>query len=164
MPGTDSSTTTSNSGSAIPWRRANIRHTSNELYVDIVEKLSVIVAPSARPISAIASGNIVFTAKISGVPDLLLNLTSPGGATGIKTAMDLPCFHPCVRLAKWRERPGELSFVPPDGKFVLASYETDLLPDLLDPTDEKMRTPKLDLPVTIEVRTAQGTYLSLIHI
>lgn len=126
--------------------------------MDIVEKLSVILAPSGRPISALVNGNIVFTAKISGVPDLLLSLSSPGGPTGIKTAMDLPCFHPCVRLAKWRDRPGDLSFVPPDGKFVLASYETDLLPSLLDSANETTRAPKLDVPVSIETRTAQGTY------
>lgn len=72
--------------------------------------------------------------------------------------MDLPCFHPCVRLAKWRERPGELSFVPPDGKFVLASYQTELLPDLFGSDAESIQQPKLDLPVWIETSTAQGAH------
>ncbi|KAI9827318.1 MAG: hypothetical protein M1826_006423 [Phylliscum demangeonii] len=119
----------------LPWRRANVRHTSNELYVDVVEALSVIVAPSGRALAAFAHGSIVFTCKMSGVPDLLLSLTSAGGGgksagAGIDRLLELPVFHPCVRLARWRERPGQLSFVPPDGRFVLAGYEVDLLPAL----------------------------------
>ena len=146
--------------SAIPWRRSNVRHTSNELYVDILESLSVILAPSGRPLSAIVRGTIIFTSKISGVPDLLLSLTSPGGKTAIQHAMELPSFHPCVRLAKWKERPGELSFVPPDGQFVLAGYECDLMPDVFTGSaiDAKVSTAKLNIPATVEVRTAQGPY------
>jgi AP-3 complex subunit mu len=153
-PFTQNGTPTSAAGSAIPWRRANVRHTSNELYVDIVEKLSVIYAPSGRPLSAIANGTIAFTAKISGVPDLLLTLTAPGGKTGVVQAMDLPCFHPCVRLARWREQPGELSFVPPDGRFVLAGYECNLLPEMFtsSSTTGKIPNPDLNLPVSVEIR------------
>lgn len=153
-----SASATSASGSAIPWRRANVRHTSNELYVDIVEKLSVIMAPSGRPLMATASGTIAFTAKISGVPDLQLSLSAPGGRAGIQHAMDLPCFHPCVRLARWRDQPGEVSFVPPDGRFVLAGYECDLMPDVFGSTgeSEKMTTPSLKLPASIEVFPSLG--------
>lgn len=118
----------------------------------------MILGPSGRPLSATVAGNIVFTAKISGVPDLLLALTAPGGKTGILNAMDLPCFHPCVRLARWRDKPGELSFVPPDGKFVLASYQTNLLPDLFNTETGNITPPRLDLPVTIETRSGHGTY------
>ncbi len=114
-----------NGGPAIPWRRANVRHTSNELYVDAVETLHVLLAPGGLPLRAVAHGALVFTAKVSGVPELLLSLSVPRG--GAAAALRLPVFHPCVRLARWRERPGELSFVPPDGRFVLMAYEADLL-------------------------------------
>ena len=141
------------SGPAIPWRRANVRHVSNELYVDLVETLHVTLAPSGRPLAALAQGSIVFTAKISGVPDLLLNLSVPGGRHAVGAVVEAPTFHPCVRLARWRERPGELSFVPPDGKFLLAGYEVDLLPG----NDILAQTPKdLNLPVLIEVDTGLG--------
>ena len=119
-------------GPAIPWRRQGVKHTSNELYVDIIENLSVTLAVSGRPLAALVSGSIAFTAKVSGVPDLLLTLSAPGGSLGISRILDLPVFHPCVRLARWREKPGELSFVPPDGRFVLAGYEVDLLPFAAD--------------------------------
>ena len=141
------------SGPAIPWRRANVRHTSNELYVDIVETLSVILAPSGRPLSAFASGSIAFTSKISGVPDLVLNLSVPGGKQAVDRVFELPVFHPCVRLARWKDKPGELSFVPPDGKFMLAGYEVNLLPSV----DFSSRsTRNLNLPISIEVLTSLG--------
>ena len=131
-----------------------MRHTSNELYVDIVETLSVTLAPSSRPLAAFANGTIAFTSKVSGMPDLVLNLNVPGGKHAIHRVMELPVFHPCVRLARWNEKPGELSFVPPDGKFVLAGYEVNLLPS----TELSSRSIKnLNLPVSIEVSTSLGT-------
>lgn len=143
-------------GPAIPWRRSGVRHTSNELYVDIIESLSVTVAPSGRVLSALASGTIAFTAKISGVPDLLLSLSAPGGQQSLARKLELPVFHPCVRLARWRERPGELSFVPPDGRFILAGYEVDLLP--IDPSLDQPPThmEKLFLPALVDIRKSLG--------
>ncbi|KAL8711021.1 MAG: hypothetical protein Q9220_004402 [cf. Caloplaca sp. 1 TL-2023] len=144
----------STSGPAIPWRRANVRHTSNELYVDIVETLYVTLAPSGRPLAALANGSIAFTSKLSGVPDLLLTLSASGGKLGLEKAIELPVFHPCVRLARWKERPGELSFVPPDGKFMLAGYEVDLMPSIHDL--KSWSQARLQLPVSIEVSKSLG--------
>lgn len=140
-------------GPAIPWRRANVRHTSNELYVDIIETLAVTLAPSGRPLAAFVHGSIAFMSKISGVPDLLLTLSVGGGKQAIDKIIELPVFHPCVRLARWKERPGELSFVPPDGKFTLAGYEVNLLPSL-DITS--LTTKNLNLPANLEVLTSLG--------
>jgi len=153
-------TNTLQTPSSIPWRRANVRHTSNEMYVDIVETLQVILSPSGRPLSAIANGTIAFTAKVSGVPDLLLQLGCPGG---IQSAVSLPVFHPCVRLNRWKERPGDLSFVPPDGRFVLAGYEVDLLgPAGLDAfsTSTSKSLPKLNVPATVSIHTSLGPTMS----
>ncbi|KAF2175683.1 clathrin adaptor, mu subunit [Zopfia rhizophila CBS 207.26] len=145
-----------NTASPVPWRRANVRHTSNELYVDIVETLHVTLSPSDRPLAAISNGTIAFTAKVSGVPDLLLQLSCPGG---INNAIALPVFHPCVRLNRWKERPGELSFVPPDGRFVLTGYEVDLLGDAAlaaFTTSSKTPQPKLNIPATATILTSLG--------
>jgi AP-3 complex subunit mu len=148
---------TSQTASTIPWRRANVRHTSNEMYVDIVETLEVTLSPSGRPLAAIANGTIAFTAKVSGVPDLNLLLGCPGG---VQNAVSLPVFHPCVRLNRWKERPGELSFVPPDGRFVLAGYEVDLLgPAALESfstSATQKSLPKLNIPATVSVHTSLG--------
>lgn len=102
------------------------------------------------------SGTIAFTAKISGVPDLLLSLSAPGGQQSLARKIELPVFHPCVRLARWRDRPGELSFVPPDGRFILAGYEVDLLP--IDPSLDQppSHMEKLFLPAIVDIRKSLG--------
>ncbi|WPH01797.1 Hypothetical protein R9X50_00465000 [Acrodontium crateriforme] len=149
-------------GSAVPWRRSNVRHTSNELYVDIVETLSVTMAPSGRPLSAFAYGSIAFTSKVSGVPDLLLNLSTDGKGAGmgnrgdkLRAVMEHAVFHPCVRLAKWKSD-GILSFIPPDGRFALCGYETDLLGPNAPLTTNATTANNLDLPANIEVTTGLG--------
>lgn len=143
---------------AIPWRKNNVRHTSNELYVDIIETLHITLSPSGRPLSAFAHGTIAFTCKVSGIPDLLLVLTSPGGRHAVSSTIQLPVFHPCVRLARWKERPGELSFVPPDGRFLLGGYEVDLLAS--DYLERAISNPKalsgLQMPASVEMRTGLG--------
>ena len=136
---------------ALPWRRSNVRHTSNELYADVVETLTVTLAPSGRPLAAFANGTIAFTSKVSGVPDITLSLTCPSGKHNLGSILELPVFHPCVRLAKWKERPGELSFIPPDGRFILAGYEVNLLP-----FTDTLPTGNLKLPVNLDVKTGLG--------
>ncbi|KAF2400367.1 clathrin adaptor, mu subunit [Trichodelitschia bisporula] len=146
----------SSSAVAIPWRRANVRHTSNEMYVDILETLHVTLSPSGRPLVASAHGTLAFTCKVSGIPDLFLKLAAPGGS--LASLIQLPVFHPCVRLAHWRSRPGEFSFVPPDGRFLLAGYEVDLLgADYLERALANPNTPSpLQLPASVELRTGLG--------
>lgn len=133
-----------------------MRHTSNEMYADVVETLTVTLAPSGRPLAAFANGTIAFNSKVSGVPDITLTLTSPAGKHNIGSIMELPVFHPCVRLNRWRERPGELSFVPPDGRFILAGYEVDLLPFTGGKTGSVGSNSNLKLPVNLEIKTGLG--------
>lgn len=140
---------------ALPWRRANVRHTSNELYADVVETLSVTLAPSGRPLAAFANGTIAFTSKVSGVPDISVTLTGPSGKHHLGNVLELPVFHPCVRLAKWKEQPGLLSFIPPDGRFILAGYEVDLLP-FTSGKSGNLSASSLKLPVNIEMKTGLG--------
>ena len=141
---------------ALPWRRANVRHTSNELYADVIETLSVTLAPSGRPLAAFANGSIAFTAKVSGVPDVTLSLSSPSGKHNIGGIMELPVFHPCVRLNRWKDRPGELSFIPPDGRFILAGYEVNLLP-FAGGKSGSLDANNLKLPVNLEMKTGLGS-------
>lgn len=139
----------------LPWRRANVRHTSNELYADVVETLTVTLAPSGRPLAAFANGTIAFTSKVSGIPDITLTLTGPSGKHNLGSVLELPVFHPCVRLARWKEQPGVLSFIPPDGRFVLAGYEVDLLP-FTSSKSALLSGTGLKLPVNIEIKTGLG--------
>lgn len=154
-----------NQGTAIPWRRSNVRHTSNELYVDVVESLQVTLAPSGRPLSAFAYGSVAFTSKVSGTPDLLLTMSTGGKGGGmgnrgdqLRQVMERAVFHPCVRLSKWKSE-GVMSFIPPDGRFALCGYETDLLgPEAsLTLTNNQNTSNSLNLPATIEMKTGLGS-------
>ena len=69
--------------------------------------------------------------------------------------MELPVFHPCVRLNRWKENPGELSFIPPDGRFILAGYEVDLLPFTSGKSGSSSSN-NLKLPVNLEIKTGLG--------
>ena len=71
--------------------------------------------------------------------------------------MQLPVFHPCVRLTRWKEHPGELSFVPPDGRFMLAGYETDLMPTSLDTDQPPSKSERIFLPATVDLRGGLGS-------
>lgn len=144
-----------NTTPSLPWRRANVRHTSNELYADVVETLNVTLAPSGRPLAAFANGTIAFTSKVSGVPDINMTLTSPSGKHNLGSVMELPVFHPCVRLARWKEQPGVISFIPPDGRFILAGYEVDLLP-FSSGKSGNLSSSSLKLPVNLEMKTGLG--------
>ena len=72
--------------------------------------------------------------------------------------MALLSFHPCVRLNRWKEKPGELSFVPPDGKFMLAGYSVDLLPFSFKDESSIGRgsQSKIFLPASVDLQTGLG--------
>ncbi|KAF8204837.1 Mu homology domain-containing protein [Pholiota molesta] len=117
--------TTINSGSGlgsgpfsspIPWRKAGLKYTSNEIYFDMIEELKAIVNRSGVPLSTTVLGKIETNSRLSGtrIPDCLLSFTNSN------VLVDC-AFHPCVRLNRW-SRGRTFSFVPPDGKFILADY------------------------------------------
>jgi AP-3 complex subunit mu len=118
--------------SPIPWRKSVVKHTNNEIYFDLVEclrgvvnkwvlsallillSLIVILYRHGTPVSTNVWGTIETNAKLSGTPDCSLSFTNT------QLMADL-AFHPCVRIQRWT-RDKVLSFVPPDGKFVLCEY------------------------------------------
>lgn len=134
---------------SIPWRRSNVRYTNNEMYVDVVETIDVILKASSKnlsnnlkqfdsafysssssaltnvssknliPIAGTITGEINFTCHLTGVPYLQMILNTQG----LNLTNQV---HRCVKLDKWKESNGNLSFIPPDGKFKLMDYSIDL--------------------------------------
>jgi len=100
--------------SEVWWRKQNVIYASNEVYIDIVEAIDCICNGSGHMVSGGVSGDILVNSKLSGLPEVLLSLRNPGILQDVS-------FHPCVRLSRY-ERDKNLSFVPPDGEFTLASY------------------------------------------
>ncbi|KAF9057497.1 Mu homology domain-containing protein [Panaeolus papilionaceus] len=100
--------------STIPWRKAGLRYTHNEIYFDIVEELQAIVNRHGVPLVSQVFGKIESNAKLSGTPTCLLSFNNANVLSDC-------ALHPCVLLQRWL-RDKTLSFVPPDGKFILAEY------------------------------------------
>jgi len=100
--------------SPIPWRKAGLKYTSNEVYFDIVEELQAIVNKHGVSLSSSVLGKMETNTRLSGTPELLLSFTNPQILSDCS-------FHSCVRLQRW-SRDKIFSFIPPDGKFTLAEY------------------------------------------
>ena len=98
----------------MPWRASNVKHTNNEIYIDIIEEIDAVLDVNGAVVSYDLSGYIQAQSHLSGVPDLLLTFNEP-------QIIDDCSFHPCVRYARF-EKDHCLSFVPPDGNFLLMRY------------------------------------------
>ena len=102
--------------SSIPWRKTKVWYPTNDIYVDVVETMSCIIDRNNQTVVNEVSGTIKCNSKLSGTPDLLLCFEN------WRLMQDIG-FHPCVRLKKW-EQEKVVSFIPPDGRFILATYKS----------------------------------------
>lgn len=87
------------------------------MYFDLIETVSGVYGrgPSPSVVGSLSLDcQIDGKCKLQGTPDLLLRLNE-----GTRRIVDTS-LHPCVRLRQWRKEQ-VLSFVPPDGRFVLAN-------------------------------------------
>eukprot|EP00941_MAST-03F_sp_MAST-3F-sp1_P002342 g2342.t1 len=98
----------------MPWRKANVKYTQNEIYFDVCEELDCIIARDGQMVTCDVFGSIECNCRLSGVPDLSLLMANPKCITDVS-------FHPCVRYNRY-EREKVVSFVPPDGNFELMKY------------------------------------------
>ncbi|KAH7827077.1 Adaptor protein complex 3 (AP-3), mu subunitB [Monocercomonoides exilis] len=98
------------------WRSRDIQYMQNEFYMDIVESYHAICRENGHIATSYVSGELKATSKVSGMPDLAVSFNNPH-------VLEEVSLHPCVRLPRWKEQK-VLSFVPPDGKFVLLSYRS----------------------------------------
>ncbi|KAJ2559152.1 hypothetical protein GGH12_005520 [Coemansia sp. RSA 1822] len=97
-----------------PWRARSIRHTTNEFFVDIVDRIDAIVDSSGTCVMYDVMGDISCKSRLSGMPHLVMTL-------GRARELDDVVFHPCVVRRAW-DTDRTIGFVPPDGPFKLASY------------------------------------------
>ena len=91
-------------------------HSSNECYMEVVDKINCVMSPAGRMISGSISGSISVISRLSGIPELLVSLKD----SSLFETENIS-FHPCVRLPRW-DKERKLSFIPPDGQFILADY------------------------------------------
>lgn len=114
---------------AVSWRTEGIKHRKNEIFLDVIEKLNILVASNGTVLHSEILGSIQMKSFLSGMPELKLGLNdklmfeATGRSTNRIKAVELEDikFHQCVRLARF-ENDRTISFIPPDGEFELMSY------------------------------------------
>lgn len=114
---------------AVSWRSEGIKHRKNEIFLDVVEKLSLLVNSNGTVLHSEIVGAIQMKSFLSGMPELKLGLNdklmfeATGRSNTKVKAVELEDvrFHQCVRLARF-ENDRTISFIPPDGEFELMSY------------------------------------------
>jgi len=111
-----------------PWRSANVEHSNNEIYIDVIEEIDAVIDGASGRSLGVADvyGSIVARSNLSGLPDLLLTFRDDASVNIVEDCS----FHPCVRYRRYEDE-GVISFVPPDGEFCLMKYRVK--PERLNP-------------------------------
>lgn len=121
---------------AVSWRHEGIRHSRNEVFLDVIEKVNILVSGSGSLLRSEIIGQLVMKSYLTGMPNLKLGLNdrlqfeaSSAGGSGERRGKSVDLedikFHQCVRLAKF-ENDRTISFIPPDGTFELMSYRLNM--------------------------------------
>jgi AP-2 complex subunit mu-1 len=119
---------------AISWRAPNLAYRKNEIWVDVVERVSILISASGKILDSTVNGNIMMRVYLSGMPECKIGFndkisieaegaqqgTSP---TGAAIDVDDMVFHQCVKLTNFANDRA-ISFIPPDGDVELMRYRT----------------------------------------
>jgi len=115
-------------GGATPWRLPGIRYRTNEVFLDVVEKINLLVGQDGETLSSEIIGCLKMKVQLSGMPDLKLGLNDKvlfdsigKRGTGKTVELEDIRFHQCVKLNRF-ESDRIITFVPPDGEFDLMTY------------------------------------------
>jgi AP-1 complex subunit mu len=116
---------------AVGWRTDGIKHNKNEVYLDVIEKVNILVSSNGNVLRSEIMGTVKMRSTLSGMPELKLGLndkvlfemTGKQSKSKLIELEDIK-FHQCVRLNKF-EQERLITFIPPDGEFSLMSYRLD---------------------------------------
>ncbi len=137
----------------------------NEIYVDIIERLTVLFNSSGYIVNSSIDGSIMMKSFLSGNPELRLALNedlvigkenaSMGGVV-----LDDCNFHERVFLDEF-ESSRTLHFIPPDGEFAVLNYRITAdfrAPFRIFPTIEDVSEFKVDFICTVRAELPEGTH------
>mmetsp|Transcript_31050 Transcript_31050/g.96061 ORF Transcript_31050/g.96061 Transcript_31050/m.96061 type:complete len:446 (+) Transcript_31050:42-1379(+) len=145
------------SGSKTTIGTSGLSRGKNEIFVDILEHVTMLFSPSGSLVNSTIDGCIQMKSYLSGNPELKLALNEDlvvgkRGAYGT-VVLDDCNFHECVRLDDF-ETSRLLSFVPPEGEFVVLNYRCAgnfRVPFQVQP--QIVETSPFQLEVTVLVRS-----------
>lgn len=115
----------------VSWRTDGIKHAKNEIFLDVVERLNILVSNNGNVLRSEILGTVKMRSSLSGMPELKLGLndktlfemTGKQSRNKLIELEDIK-FHQCVRLNKF-DTERLITFIPPDGEFDLMSYRVD---------------------------------------
>lgn len=115
----------------VSWRTDGIKHAKNEIFLDVVERLNILVSNNGNVLRSEILGTVKMRSSLSGMPELKLGLndktlfemTGKQSRNKLIELEDIK-FHHCVRLNKF-DTERLITFIPPDGEFDLMSYRVD---------------------------------------
>ena len=117
---------------AVSWRSDGLKYKKNEIFLDVIEKVNMIVSRNGTVIKSEVQGALVAKSFLGGMPDCKLGLNDKAffdaeGKNSGQKSVDFSDvrFHQCVRLTSF-EKDRIISFIPPDGEFELISYRLDM--------------------------------------
>jgi AP-4 complex subunit mu-1 len=138
-------------------RKSNLNNNQkNEIFVDILERLNIVFSNNGYILNSTIDGCIQMKSYLAGNPELRLALNEDlivgrgSGRYGSVTVDDI-IFNNCVNLVEF-DNARTISFVPPDGEFVVLSYRTTgefKTPFRIFPALEETAPDKLELSVMI---------------
>mmetsp|Transcript_69687 Transcript_69687/g.163626 ORF Transcript_69687/g.163626 Transcript_69687/m.163626 type:complete len:426 (-) Transcript_69687:26-1303(-) len=114
---------------AVSWRSEGIKHKKNEVFIDVIERVNILVSTKRERLRADVSGEILVNCKLSGMPEckfgmndkLVMSSDARARSSDKGIALDDYGFHQCVRLGKF-DVDREITFIPPDEQFSLMTY------------------------------------------
>jgi AP-2 complex subunit mu-1 len=162
---------TINATRATYWRPEGIVYRKNEIWVDVVEKVSVLVSSAGKVLDSTVNGNIVMKAYLSGMPECKIGFndkvsveadgTQRGAVSaGVSIEVDDMVFHECVKLTNFANDRA-IAFTPPDGEFELMRYrktENISMPFTITPMVHDL--PGSNLEMRVAVRSTFDAKLS----
>jgi len=115
----------------VSWRTDGVKHQKNEIFLDVVEKLNILISKDGNVLRSEILGTVRMRSSLSGMPELKLGLndktlyemTGKQSRNKLIELEDIK-FHQCVRLNKF-DTERLITFIPPDGEFDLMSYRVD---------------------------------------
>ncbi len=141
----------------------------NEIFVDILERITCLFSSSGLIINSEVDGSIVMKSFLFNNPELRVTLNedlvigkhNANIYSSSLMVLDDANFHECVRLDEFEEQ-RSLVFVPPEGEFVLMNYRVtggDIRPPFkISPLLEEISPTQLDVFVRIRADIPPRNY------
>lgn len=107
----------------ILWRDQGIKYRKNEIFLNVEEKVHVLLNLRGELIRSYIDGAVIMKAHLSGMPVCRFGFSDETSAESILDSISLQDlkFHKCVELNKY-DTDQVIRFVPPDGTFQLMLY------------------------------------------